>query len=53
MKEMGAKQMLSRTIGVDGLKIFYREGRAPGRGTSTSRSTASQHSRSGIRPCSQ
>jgi len=33
VKEMGAKQMLSRTIGVDGLKIFYREGGTPGRGT--------------------
>src|SRR6516164_7695714 len=45
-------QILSRTIDVDGLKVFCREGSAPSRGTSTSRSTASQHSRSGIRPCS-
>jgi len=35
--------MLSKTIDVDGLKVFCRGG-APGRGTSTSRSTASQHS---------
>lgn len=39
--------MLSRTIDVDGLKVFCREGGVPGRGTSTSRSTASQLSRAG------
>ena len=38
--------MLSRTIDVDGLKVFCREGGTPVRGTSTSRSTASQPSRS-------
>ena len=45
--------MLSKTIDVDGLKVFCREGGAPGLGTSTSRSTASQHSKSGIRTCFQ
>jgi hypothetical protein len=45
--------MLSKTIDVDGLKVFCREGGAPGLGTSTSRSTASQHSKSGIRRCFQ
>jgi hypothetical protein len=29
VKEMGATQLLSRTIDVDGLKVFYREGGAP------------------------
>jgi hypothetical protein len=53
VKEMGATQLLSMTIDVDGLKVFCREGGAPDRGTSTSKSTAAQHSRSGIRPCSQ
>ena len=32
MKETGAKQMLSRTIDVHGLKFFCREDGAPGRG---------------------
>lgn len=53
VKGTGATQMLPRTIDVDGLRVFCREGGVPGRGTSTSRSTASQHSWSGIRPCSQ
>ena len=53
VRETGATHMLSRTIDVDGWKVFSREGGAPGRGTSTSRSTASQHSRMGIQPCSQ
>ena len=30
MKEPGATQMLSRTIDVDGLKVFCGEGGAPG-----------------------
>ena len=29
MKETGATQMLSRTIDVDGLKVFCREGGRP------------------------
>ena len=45
-------QMLSRTIHVDDLKCC-REGGVPGRSTWTSRSTASRHSRSGKRSCSQ
>ena len=53
VKETGATRMLSKTIDVDGLKVFCREGGAPGLGTSTSRSTASQHSKSGIRTCFQ
>jgi len=36
--------MLSKTIDVDGSKVFCREGGVPGRGTSTSGSTASEHS---------
>jgi len=43
-RKTGATQMPSRTIDVDGLKVFCRDGGAPGRGTSKSRSTASQHS---------
>ena len=45
--------MLSKTIDVDGLKVFCREGGTPGLGTSASGSTTSQHFRSGIRPCFQ
>jgi hypothetical protein len=53
VKGTGATQMLRRTIDVDGLKAFCREGGVPGRGTSTSISNASQHSWSWIRSCSQ
>lgn len=32
MNETGATRMLSKTIDVDGLKVYCREGGAPGRG---------------------
>jgi hypothetical protein len=32
VNETGATRMLSKTIDVDGLKVFCREGGAPGRG---------------------
>jgi hypothetical protein len=47
VNETGATQMLSRTIDVDDLKVFRREGGALDPDASTSRSNASQHSRSG------
>jgi hypothetical protein len=53
VNETGATWTLSKTIDVDGLEVFCGEGGARGRGTSTSRSTTSQHSRSGIRSCFQ
>jgi len=36
--------MRSKTIDVDGLRVFCLENGTPGRGTSTPRSTSSQHS---------
>jgi hypothetical protein len=39
VKETGATRMLSKTIDVDGLRVFCGEDGALGRSTSTSRST--------------